>query len=116
MGRFKISLQMHALSLDPFVGRIVAAVSGGKLQSVLPVTDAGHSYEISSSSKDICGPFSGLSFGPINAANDRVLAISGNDPSVQKLICIGGHPNMVAVRRDQTEILFLASEDTVYVN
>lgn len=107
---------MHALTLDPFVDSMVAAVSGGKLQSVLPIADPGQPYEISSNSKDICGPFSGLSFGPINAANDRVLAIGTDDATVRKLICIGGLPNMVAVMRDKTEILFLASEDTADVN
>jgi hypothetical protein len=107
---------VHALSPDPFVGRIVAAVSGGKLQAVLPVADASQSYQISSDSKDICGPFSGLSFGPINAANDRVLAVGTDDTTVRKLICIDGRPNVVTLRRNQTEILFLASDDVVDVN
>jgi hypothetical protein len=107
---------MHALTLDPFVAGMVASMSGGKLQSVQPIADAGQPYEISSNSKDICGPFSGLSFGPINAANDRVLAVGTDDPTVRKLINIGEHPNMAAVKRDKTEILFLASEDTADVN
>jgi hypothetical protein len=107
---------MHAVTLDAFAGDMVAAVSGGKLQSVLPVVDARLSYEINSNSRDICGPFSGLSFGPINTANDHVFAICADDSSVRKLICIGGRPNMAAVRRDKTEILFLAGENTVDVN
>jgi len=107
---------MHALTPDTFVASVVAAASGGKLLSVLPTKDAGQSYEISSSAKDICGPFAGLSFGPINAANDRVLAISSDDPTVRTLISIGGRPNMAVVKRDKTEILFLASEDTADVN
>jgi hypothetical protein len=107
---------VHALTLDPFVTSTVAAVSGGKLQSVQPIADIGQPYEISSNSKDICGPFSGLSFGPINAGNDRVLAVSTDDPAVRKLICIGGRPHMAAVKRENTEILFLASEDTADVN
>jgi|ERR1700722_8347389 len=110
------SVLVHAVTPDPFVGSLVAAVSGDALLSVLPTADAGQSYEISSDAKDICGPFAGLSFGPINAANDHTLAISTDDMSVRKLICIDGQPNMVAVRRDKTEILFLASEDTADVN
>jgi hypothetical protein len=109
-------LFMHALTVDPFIAGMVANVSGGKLQSVQPIADTGLPYEISSNSKDICGPFSGLSFGPINAANDHVFAASTDDPTVRKLICIGGRPYMAAVKRDNTEILFLASEDTVDVN
>ena len=106
----------HAVTLDAFAGDMVAAVSGGKLQSVLPIVDAGQSYEMSPDAKDICGPFAGLSFGPINTANDHVFAVSADDSSIRKLICIGGRPNMVAVWRDKTEILFFASEDTVDVN
>lgn len=107
---------MHALTLDPFVAGMVATVSGGKLQSVQPIADAGQPYEISSNSKDICGPFSGLSFGPVNPANDRVLAVSSDAPTVRRLITIGGRPNMAVVKRDKTEILFLASDDTADIN
>lgn len=105
-------LFVHALKLDSFVTEMVAALSSGKLRSVQAIPDAGQRYEISSNSKDICGPFSGLSFGPINAENDRVLAIGGNDPNVRQLIHIGGNPHMAVVKRDGAEIVFLASEDT----
>jgi len=107
---------VHALTLDPFVAGMIAPLSGGKLQSVRPIADAGQPYEISSNSRDFCGPFSGLSFGPINTANDRVLAVSPGDTTVRKLICIGRSPLMAAVKWDKTEILFLASEDTADVN
>jgi len=107
---------MHALTLDPFVGDMVSTVSGGKLQSVQPITDVGQFYQISSNSKDICGPFSGLSFGPINPTNDRVFAVTTDDPTVRKLIFIDGLPNMAVVKRGRTEIVFLASDDTADVN
>ena len=109
-------LFMHALTPDAFVGNLVAAVSGGALLSVLPIADAGQSYEVSPDAKDICGPFAGLSFGPINTANDHVFGIRTDDSNVRKLICISGLPSMVAVWRDKTEILFLAGEDIVDVN
>jgi hypothetical protein len=107
---------VHALTLDPFVAGMIATVSNGKLQSVQPIADTGQPYEIHSNAKDVCGPFSGLSFGPVNAANDRVLLIGTGDPTVRKLISIGGLPHMAAVKRDRTEILFLAGEDTADVN
>jgi len=109
-------LLVHALTPDPFVAGMIAALSNGKLQSVKPVADAAQPYEISASSSDICGPFSGLSFGPINAVNDRVLAVGPDDSTLRKLISIGGSPLMAAVRWDKTEMLFLASEDTADVN
>ncbi len=101
---------------DSFVDGIMVSLSNGRLRSVQPVADAGQPYEISANSRDFCGPFSGLSFGPINVANDRVLAVSSDDATVRKLICIGGHPLMAAVKRDKTEIVFLASEDTADVD
>jgi hypothetical protein len=107
---------VHALTLDPFVAGMIATLSSGKLRSVQPIEDAGHSYEISSNSKDFCGPFSGLSFGPVNTANDRVLGVCTDDLNVRKLICIGGRPLMAAVIQGKTEMLFVASEDTADVN
>jgi hypothetical protein len=109
-------LLLHGVTRDAFVDGMMVSLSNGRLRSIQPVADAGQPYEISSNSKDFCGPFSGLSFGPINAANDRVFAVNADDESVRKLISIGGHPLMAAVKRDKTEILFLASEDTADIN
>jgi len=109
-------LLVHGVTRDTFVDGMMVSLSNGRLRSIQPVADPGQPYEISTNSKDFCGPFSGLSFGPINAANDRVLAVNADDETVRKLICIGGHPLMAAVKRDKTEILFLASEDTADIN
>lgn len=109
-------LLVHGLTLGPFVDGMIASLSSGRLRSVQPIADAGQPYEVSSNSKDFCGPFSGLSFGPTNAANDRVLAVSTDDSTVRKLVCIAGRPLMAALKRDKTEIVFLASEDTADVN
>lgn len=107
---------VHAPTLDPFAATIVAAMSNRNLHAVQPIADTGQPYEISSNAEAVCGPFSGLSFGPINAVNDRVFALGSNDSTVRKLISIGGLPHMAAVRRDRTEILFLAGEDTADVD
>lgn len=104
-------LLVHGVTRDAFVDGMMVSLSNGRLRSVQPVADAGQPYEISANSSDFCGPFSSLSFGPINAANDRVFAVSADDATVRKLICIGGHPLMAAVKRDRTEIVFLASEN-----
>jgi len=107
---------VHALKADPFVAQLVATLSGGGLRSVLPIMDSGRPYEISSDSEDICGPFSGLSFISINTANDHVLVPGPENLAVRKLISIGGLPNMAAVKRGKTEMLFVASEDTADID
>src|ERR1700722_6369671 len=109
-------LLVHGVTRDNFVDGMMVSLSNGRLRSTQPVADPGQLYEISSNSKDFCGPFSGLSFGPINAANDRVFAVNADDETGRKLIRIAGHPLMAAVKRDKTEIVFLASEDTADIN
>jgi hypothetical protein len=109
-------LLVHALEPDPFIGDMVAALSGSKLQAVLRISGAERTYEIDSNSKDICGPFSGLSIGGVDVDNDRVFAVPADDPSVRKLICIGGQPFMATAIRDKTEILFIASEGVADVD
>jgi hypothetical protein len=107
---------VHALTLDSFATNMIAAISSGRLHAVRPISDAQQPYDIGSDTKDICGSFAGLSFGPINASNDHVLTVGTDDGSLRKLICIGGLPHMAAVNRGNREILFLASEDTADVH
>lgn len=109
-------LLVHGTIPGSFVDGMVASLSNGRLRSVKPVEDAGQHYEVSSHSKDFCSFFSGLSFGPINVANDHVFVGGTDDATVWKLICIGGHPLMAAVQRDKTEIVFIASQDTADVD
>ena len=109
-------LLVHGLTTDSFVEDMIAALSGGRLQSAHPVPDRGQPYEMASNSREVCGAFSGLSFGPINSANDRILSVGAVDPAIRTLISIGGRPFMALVKRDNTEILFLASEDTADLN
>lgn len=109
-------LLVHALTLDRFDVDMVATLSSDKLGSIQRVADSGQPYQMSSSANDFCGPFSGLSFGPINSANDHVLAVSKDDPRVRGLIWIGGHALMAVVKQDKTEITVLAGEDTTDVN
>jgi hypothetical protein len=109
-------LMVHRLNENPAVPGMIASLSGGRLVAARPPEDAHQPYEVATDSQDVCGPFAGLSFGPINIANDRVLAAGSNDLALRKLICIGGRPLLASVRHEQTEILFLAGEDVADVN
>jgi hypothetical protein len=110
-------LLVHAVTLDPSAARIVASLSGGGLSSVQRVEDAGQPYEITTHSNDVCGPFSGLSFGPVNPRNDRVFCVeASNCEAVRNLICIGSRPFMATLTREASEILFIAGEDVTDIN
>jgi hypothetical protein len=109
-------LVVHGLRVDAFDSELVAALSRGRLKSVEAIDPESSAYAIASDSKDVCEVFSGLSFGPVNLVNDRVLSFGGSDPAVRQLISIGGRPFMAAVKTEGAEIFFVASEDVAELN
>lgn len=109
-------LLVQSLTTDPFSGNLIRALSSNRLHSIQPIADAGQLYEIASHSREVCGPFSGLSFGPVAPANDRVLSVNTDNAAVRTVISIGGSPFMAVMKQNKTQILFLAGADTLDVN
>lgn len=102
---------IHNLSLDPFTASIVSTFSEGSLQSVHPVEGSGLSYEIASGDSRVCGPFSGLIFGPVNPENDQIVGKNPDAGTVRTHIAIGGQPFFASVQRERAEVFVLASAD-----
>jgi hypothetical protein len=111
MSRFP-HLLMHAFTPDPFCDRLVKALSGSEIASVRRIAGSGESYEMGPNTRDLCGPFSGLSLGPANAANDYVLSMGPANEAVRVAISISGGPFMSIAKRETAEMLFLGSADT----
>lgn len=110
-------LLVHALRAgDPFHASLIKALSGDHLQCAQTIEDGPRLYEIASDSGDICGPFAGLSFGPANFANDRILISNGKIGAVRTPISIGGRPFMAVMKREQAKVFFLASADVLDVS
>jgi hypothetical protein len=110
------NMLVHGLRVEAFDTEMVAALSRGRLTSVETIDADDPCYLIAKDSKHICEAFAGISFGPVNRVNDHVFYTDDSDPAVQPLISIGCRPFMAAVRLEETEILFLASEDVADVN
>ena len=108
--RFSFVL-IHNLSLDPLSASIVKMFSQRSLRSVHPVEQSGLSYEISSEHKQICGAFSGLTFGPIDQSNDRVLIEDPEAGKVRTHIAVGGQPFFASIQRERAEVFFLAGSN-----
>jgi hypothetical protein len=113
--RFRYLL-VHGLTEDCFSDKLLKALSNDRLCGVRRIADTGQRYEIAANSRDISEAFSGVSFGPANPANDHVFSAKLDNPTVRAPITIGGDPFMAVVKRDKTEIVFLASKDTLDVN
>jgi hypothetical protein len=109
-------LLVHAPRPVPFDGSVIAALSCGHLNAIQGLEHSSQSYEISPDSKDVCEAFAGLSFGLANSANDRVFSTGPGVSAVRRLISLGGRPFMAALRREKTEILFLAGQDVADLN
>jgi len=107
---------VHAFTPDPFCDRLVKALSCGGMASVRRIAASGESYEIGPNTRDLCGPFSGLSLGPANVANDYVFSPGPASETVRAVICIGGTPFMAVAKRETAEMLFLGSADTLDID
>jgi hypothetical protein len=110
ISRFSLVL-IHNLSLDPFTASTLSAFSEGTLDSVRPVQGSRLSYEIAPGNKHVCGAFSGLTFGPVNETNDRVLAGNLDAGAIRTHIAIGGQPFFVSIPHERAEVFILASAD-----
>jgi len=99
---------IHNLSSDPLAAGIIGTFSNGSLSSLQTTEGSAPTYQIASGHKEICGTFSGLTFGPVNKANDRVFAQNANADAVQTHISIGGRPFFASVQRERAEVFFLA--------
>ena len=102
---------VHNLSMDLFTASTVSTLSEGALQSVHPVESSGLSYEITSAHNQVSGAFSGLTFGPVNAANDQVIAKNSNAGPVRTHMAIGGQPFFASIPCERAEVFFLASSE-----
>lgn len=100
---------IHNLSPDPFAANILSIFSEGSLDRVLKVDGANLTYSIDAGNKLVCGPFSGLNFGPVNEANDQVFGINLSGNATETHITIGGRPFFSSIRRDRAEVFFLGS-------
>jgi hypothetical protein len=109
-------LFVHSLSPDVFDDELVKSLSGGCLQAVKPIGGSNLPYQITADHGAVCGAFSGVRFGPANPINDCVFITAKDRSPLRTAISIGGSPFMIPMKRGGTEILFLASADTLDVN
>jgi hypothetical protein len=115
LSRFQ-SLLVYGVSEDPAQAELIRALSRGQLSSVQAIPSSDHSYCIAPGSGEICGPFAGVSFGPINTVNDRIFCGNVQARAGRVPISIGGHPFMALLEQEKVRVVFLASADTADVN
>lgn len=108
-------LLLHAPRTDAFDASLIAGLSGGWLRGVRTIEVPG-SYVVAANSRDVCGPFAGIDFGPANSANDQIFEFGSGGIEGRSLIEIGGAPFMAALRREGREILFLGGAGIADLN
>jgi hypothetical protein len=108
-------LLLHAPRPDAFDASLITQLSGGWLRGVRAVEALG-SYVVAADSRDVCGPFAGVDFGPVNPANDQVFQYGSALLEGRSLISVGGDPFMAALTRNLSEILFLGGAGIANLN
>ena len=103
--RYKFLL-VYELNTDPISANVLRALSQGALHCVRRVENTSAGYRVAS--EELCGAYSGLSFGPANPT-DRVLGATSGQKSFDCLVSIGRDPLFARGKLGSTEIFFLAS-------
>ena len=107
LARFSFVI-VHNLRSDPFSNSTLRVLSEGRLQAVCPVERRGLSYEIADESRDICGHFAGLTFGPVDPAHDTVFLRDAGTRGARALMAIGKQPFFADMRVQRAQVFFLA--------
>jgi hypothetical protein len=108
-------LLLHAPRPDAFDASLISQLSGGRFRGVRAIEAPG-SYVVAADSRDVCGPYAGVDFGPTNPANDQVFQFGPAMLEGRSLITIGGDPFMAALRREGSEVLFLGGAGIADLN
>lgn len=107
-------LIVHGIRSADFDRSLVVSLSRGMLRSIDHIDSARGMYTIARDVRPICGSFSGISFGPVNATNDHVFSVAPEcevSGAVVPLISIAGKPFMAKTFSQTTEMFFIASEN-----
>ena len=99
---------VHNLSPGHLADSIVHIFSEGSLGPVCPLEKSWLSYKIAADDKQVCGPFSGLNFGPVAKENDQVFSGAADSSALRTYIAIGGQPFFASIQRERAEVFFLA--------
>lgn len=100
-------LLVHNLDDGPFATSMLRHLSGDQLTSLQPVVQARLTYQVARH-QSICGVYSGLEFGPVDSANDRVFAGELDSAALQTYIAIDGQPLFASMSRHRAQVFFLA--------
>lgn len=104
---------VHVLQTDPACDSLISALSQNQLRGARQINASDSRYRIHKDATDICGPFSGLEFGPTNRVNDRCLEVGSDCSGVRQLISIGDRPFMISMKAKDTEVLVLGTADVI---
>lgn len=99
---------IHAVRPDPFHSELVRSLTAGRFQAVQRVADSEDRLTVASDSKDVCGPYAGVSVCKANSENDRTFTVGKGG---RNLISIGGEAHFAVSHLEKADVFLLGSED-----
>jgi hypothetical protein len=103
-------LLVYGLRNCEFDSALVGALSGGRLHSIEAVT-SGCAYAFTPQSSAFSGPFAGITFGRVDAANDHVMVLDAASAGIEAVITIDERPFAAIAKEKRTTVIFIASEE-----
>jgi hypothetical protein len=101
---------VHNLNPGDVCGRVLQALSDDRLNGLALLAGDRSSYRIASE-LGVTAQFSGLEFGPIDPASDRVFRHGVNVEGLTTLIAVDGQPLFARVDRQRARVFLLASKE-----
>ncbi len=105
------SMLIYALAPSQSSYEVIKLLTEGVVSSVSQFEHNNYQYKVSDKFKDICGPFSGLSFGPINRDIDFGINVRGDVVFMEPLISIGERAFFIKIKKDNCNLFIVASKD-----
>jgi len=104
--RFRFLL-LHSLDASPVSAAMIRALSADSLGPVHRKEETAAEYKIAQT--EMCGAFSGHSFGPASPEDHTFDAVQGNAADVDAIVSVGSRPFFCRVRRGSCDLYFLGS-------
>ena len=102
---------VYAPKPQAFGSHLIQAFSGGGFEGSHEAAEGAQPYAVASDSRDICGDFSGITFGGSSSSKDSVFRAGPNPVACRSLISIAGEPFMARVSCEKAEVLLLGAQD-----
>ena len=95
---------------------VLKLLTEGAVSSISQFGHNNYQYKVSDNYKNICGSFTGLSFGPINRDIDFGFDVKYDSSNIAPLISIGEREFFIKLKKSNCNLFFIACNDIIDID